>query len=251
MVTGAGVTFPYDANLRLDVDSPDWAAFLAEHGVEVTGYHGDMTPLTERLGSGTATFSYLPVLNYFPFRDDPAYEPLASAVYAADGTTGIPSVLVVRTDSEVEDGPGLRGKRLAIAHRFCTTSFLAPALLVHDLGGRIDEFFGEFVVTPPYQGQIDAVVAGAADATFVQEDVWLKDPAHAETTRVIARRDHLPTPLFIVGDGAPPRLRSEVLDLLLSHRPARTDDLLFSGFAPYDAEAVEVALRATAEALGP
>ncbi|MFK0016488.1 phosphate/phosphite/phosphonate ABC transporter substrate-binding protein [Streptomyces sp. NPDC091027] len=242
-------TFLYDANLRLDVDSPDWAAFLGEHGVHVHGFHGDMAPLTEQLEGHAATFSYLPVLNYFHLRADPAYEPVASALYAADGTTGIPSVLVVPADSEVTDPGGLRGKRLAIAHRFCTTSFLAPLLLVHDLGSHIDEFFGELVVTPPYEGQVEAVVAGTADATFVQEDVWRKDPAHAEKTRVIARRDHLPTPLFIVGTQAPPRLRSAVLELLLHHRPADEASALFSGFAPYDAAAVEETFRIAEEAL--
>ena len=35
---------------------------------------------------------------------------------------------------------------------------------------------------PPYQGQIDCVVAGRVDATMVQEDVWLKTPANADAT---------------------------------------------------------------------
>ncbi|MER7735464.1 PhnD/SsuA/transferrin family substrate-binding protein [Streptomyces erythrochromogenes] len=242
-------TFLYDANLRLEVDSPEWSAFLGSHGIHASGYHGDMAPLTEQLQSHRATFSYLPVLNYFYLRADPVYEPIASAVYAADGTTGIPSVLVVRADSEVTDAGGLRGKRLAIAHRFCTTSFLAPVLMVHGLGSRIDDFFGELVITPPYEGQVEAVVTGAADATFIQEDVWLKDPANAGKTRVVTRMDHLPTPLFIVGEDAPPRLRSAVRDFLLAYRPAAKESVLFSGFAPYDAAAVEETLRIAEEAL--
>ncbi|MFJ3876718.1 phosphate/phosphite/phosphonate ABC transporter substrate-binding protein [Streptomyces sp. NPDC090077] len=242
-------TFLHDANLGLDVGSPEWSAFLTEHHIRVTGYHGDMAPLTGQLERHAATFSYLPVLNYFHLRDDPVYEPVASAVYAADRTTGIPSVLVVPAGSGVTEAGQLRGKRLAIAHRFCTTSFLAPALLVHELGGRIDGFFGEFVVTPPYEGQVEAVVAGAADATFVQEDVWRKDAARAGKTRVIARRDHLPTPLFIVDRRAPLRLRSAVRDFLLEHRPEPGGSVMFSGFAPYDAAAVEGIFRIAAEAI--
>ncbi|MGW1774849.1 phosphate/phosphite/phosphonate ABC transporter substrate-binding protein [Streptomyces sp. NPDC002104] len=241
--------FLHDANLRLEVDSPEWSAFIGAQSIRVTGYHGDMAPLTKQLERHVATFSYLPVLNYFFLRKDPAYVPIASAVYAADGTTGIPSVLVVAAGSEVTTAGHLRGKRLAIAHRFCTTSFLAPMLLVHDLGGRIDEFFGELVVTPPYEGQVEAVVAGSADATFIQEDVWLKNPTNAERTRVIARRDHLPTPLFIVSREAPPRLRSALLEFLLSYRPEKKDSALFSGFAPYDAETVESTFRTAAEAM--
>ncbi|MGE7386351.1 phosphate/phosphite/phosphonate ABC transporter substrate-binding protein [Streptomyces sp. NPDC004126] len=242
-------TFLYDANLRLEVDSPEWSAFVGTYGIHVTGYRGDMAPLTKQLEIHAATFSYLPVLNYFHLRNDPTYAPIASAVYAADGTTGIPSLLVVPAHSTVTTAADLRGKRLAIAHRFCTTSFLAPALLVHDLGSRIDEFFGELVTTSPYEGQVEAVVTGSADATFIQEDVWLKDPANAERTRVIARRDHLPTPLFIAGKEAPPQLRSAVLDFLLSYRTPRKDSVLFSGFAPYDASAVERTFRIAEDAI--
>ncbi|WP_168714713.1 PhnD/SsuA/transferrin family substrate-binding protein [Streptomyces sp. A0592] len=241
-------TFLYDANLRLEVDSPEWSGFLGDHGIHVAGYHGDMAPLTKQLEQHTATFSYLPVLNYFYLRADPVYEPIASAVYAADGTTGIPSVLVVPAGSEVTEAGDLRGKRLAIAHRFCTTSFLAPMLMVHDLGSRIDEFFSELVITPPYEGQLEAVLAGAADATFIQEDVWLNDPANAERTRVIARRDHLPTPLFIASREAPLQLRSAVRRFVLNYRSANEESLLFSGFAPYDAAAVKETLRITEEA---
>lgn len=242
-------TFLHDANLRLEVDSPEWSTFIRENGIQVTGYHGDMAPLTKQLEKHMATFSYLPVLNYFYLHNDPAYTPIASAVYAADGTTGIPSVLIVPADSEVTTADHLRGKRLAIAHRFCTTSFLAPMLLVHDLGGRIDEFFSELVVTPPYEGQVEAVVTGAADATFIQEDVWMKGPANAERTRPIARRDHLPTPLFIVSEDASPQLRSATLDFLLNHRPQKNGSVLFSGFAPYDAATVEETFRTAAEAI--
>ncbi|MEV6683219.1 PhnD/SsuA/transferrin family substrate-binding protein [Streptomyces erythrochromogenes] len=242
-------TFLYDANLRLEVGSPEWSAFLEAHDILACGYHGDMAPLTKQLESHMAAFSYLPVLNYFYLRADPAYEPIASAVYAADGTTGIPSVLVVPAGSDVADAGQLRGKRLAIAHRYCTTSFLAPLLMVHGLGGRIDEFFSELVITPPYEGQVEAVVTGSADATFIQEDVWLKDPANSERTRVITRMDHLPTPLFIANREAPLRLRSAVRDFLLSYGPAEKESVLFSGFAPYDAAAVEETLRITEEAI--
>ncbi|MGW9368425.1 phosphate/phosphite/phosphonate ABC transporter substrate-binding protein [Streptomyces xanthophaeus] len=241
-------TFLHDANLRLEVDSPEWSTFIRAYSIDVTGYHGDMAPLTKQLERHLATFSYLPVLNYFHLRNDPVYTPIASAVYAADGTTGIPSVLIVPSDSEVATAGDLRGKRLAIAHRFCTTSFLAPTLLVHDMGSRIDEFFSELVVTPPYEGQVEAVVTGSADATFIQEDVWLKSPANAKT-RVLARRDHLPTPLFIVNNEASPQLRSAALDFLLGYRPAKKDSVLFSGFAPYDAATVEETFRTAEEAL--
>ncbi|MFD8888828.1 phosphate/phosphite/phosphonate ABC transporter substrate-binding protein [Streptomyces erythrochromogenes] len=236
-------TLLYDANLRLDVEGSEWSAFLKSNNVKPIGYNGDMVPLTQQLKSHAATFSYIPAMNYFYLRRDPAYEPIASAVSAEDGTTSIRSALIVSASSSITDAVQLRGKRLAIVHRFCTTSFLAPALLIHDLGSRIDDFFSELIVVSAYEGQVDAVVDGSADATFVQESVWLKDSANAERTRVIAHRDHLPTPLFIVDRAISRQLKSDILNFLLRYKQPIDDSVLFSGFAPYGGGSVREVFR--------
>jgi phosphonate transport system substrate-binding protein len=211
--------------------------------------YGDMARLTADLRQGVRALAYLPAANYFYLRDDPSYEPVASALYAADQTPRLSSLLVVAKSSGITTLGQLRGKRLGYAHRYCTTSYFAPALLLLANHDAIADFFAALVPVPPYQGQIDCVAAGRVDATMVEEDVWLKRPANAEATRVIARRDGLPTPLVIVGGSPGDNFRRELRQLLFSHRPRVAPATLFSGFVPYQRQQVEEFFAASARAV--
>jgi phosphonate transport system substrate-binding protein len=244
----AAQTFAYDGNFRFDVKDPPWARLFDSHGITPVRYD-DMAELTDALTSSVQTISYLPAANYFYLRDNPRYEPVASAIYAAEDSTLLRSVLVVRSESAVTELDQLRGASLGYAHRFCTTSYFAPAILVHEHASSLDEFFGELTVVAPYEGQVDAVVAGMVDATMVQEDVWRKHPEYARTTRVIAREGDLPTPVVIVDSGADAALKSDLNDVLLAHRPRRTPDTLFAGFVPFEHERVERFFAAAADAV--
>ena len=244
----AELTFAYDGNFRFDVEDPAWARLFDSHGIKPARYD-DMTRLTEALMSSVQTISYLPAANYFYLRESPSYEPVASAVYAAEDSTKLSSVLVVRSASAVTELDQLRGGSLGYAHRFCTTSYFAPAILVHEHGSSLPEFFGQLTMVAPYEGQVDAVVAGRVDATMVQEDVWRKHPEYARATRVIAREGDLPTPVVILDSSASAALRSELNDVLIAHRPQRTPDTLFAGFVPFEREQVERFFAAAADAV--
>lgn len=158
-------------------------------------------------------------------------------------------MLVVGSSSEITELERLRGARLGFAHRYCTTSYFAPALLLRERGYSIGDFFAELVVVPAYEGQIDSVIAGRVDATMVQEDVLLKTPDYARTTRVIVRKKRLPTPLVIVDVKAPQGLKHDLTALLLSCESASTQETLFSGFVPYQRQQVEEFIAASALAL--
>jgi phosphonate transport system substrate-binding protein len=208
-----------------------------------------MAELTLALSDSVQTIAYLPAANYFYLRDNPWYEPLASALYAADDTPNLTSVLVVRSAGDVTELGQLRGGTLGYAHKYCTTSYFAPALLLHDHGASIADFFGRLDVVAPYEGQIEAVLDGRIDATMVQEDVWRKTAEDARTTRVIAREEHLPTPLLVVDASADAGLKRDLTQLVLHDRPAITPDTLFSGFVPYRRRQVERFFAASAVAL--
>jgi phosphonate transport system substrate-binding protein len=246
--SGPAPTLAHDQNLGLPVDDPAWREFLDRHGIHAAAYD-DMAKLTGDLKQGVKALAYLPAANYFYLRDDPSYEPLASALYAADQTPRLSSLLVVTKSSGITTLAQLRGGRLGYAHRYCTTSYFAPALLLLANHETIADFFAALTPVPPYQGQIDSVVAGRVDATMVQEDVWLKRPANAEATRVIARRDDLPTPLVIVGAHPGDGFREDLSRLLFSHRPRVTPTTLFSGFVPYRRQQVEDFFAASARAV--
>jgi phosphonate transport system substrate-binding protein len=244
---GPSPTLAHDGNLGFPVDDPAWREFLDRHGIHAAAFF-DMAELTADLQRRVEAFSFLPAANYFYLRDDPSYEPVASALAAADQAPRLSSVLVVTKASGITTLEQLRGRRLGYVHRFCTTSYFAPALVLlenHAAAG----FFAALVTIPPYQAQIDSVLAGRVDATMVQEDVWLKTPANADTTRVIARKDDLPTPLVIVAANSGADFKQELGRLLLSHRPAVTPATLFAGFVPYQRQQVEAFFAASARAL--
>jgi len=237
----------HDGNLNLPVDDPAWRDFLDRHGFHAAAYD-DMAKLTVDLQQSMRACAYLPAANYFYLRDDPSYEPLASALYAADQTPNLSSLLVVTKSSGITTIDQLRGRRLGYAHRYCTTSYFAPALVLLENHDTIADFFAELVQVPPYQGQIDCLVAGRVDATMVQEDVWRKNPANAEATRVVARRDNLPTPLVIVGKDTAGEFKEDLRRLLFSRRPRITPTTLFSGFVPYQRQQVEEFFAASVRA---
>jgi phosphonate transport system substrate-binding protein len=238
----------HDANLGFPVDAPPWREFLDRHGIQAAAYD-DMAKLTVDLKQSVTAFAYLPAANYFYLRDDPSYEPVASALHAADQTPKLSSVLVVTKSSGITTLDQLRGGRLGYAHRYCTTSYFAPALLLWEHHQTMADFFAALIQVPPYQGQIDCVLAGQVDATMVQEDVWLKTPANAETTRVIARKDDLPTPLVIVGANSDGAFKQDLRQLLFSYRPRVTPTTLFAGFVPYERQQVEEFFGAGSRAL--
>jgi phosphonate transport system substrate-binding protein len=238
----------HDGNLLLPVDDAAWRAFLDRHGLHAAAYD-DMAKLTVALKRNVTAVSYLPAANYFYLRDDASYEPVASALYAADQTPRLSSVLVVTKSSGIAALDQLRGRRLGYVHRYCTTSYFAPALLLRENHDAVADFFAALIQIPAYQAQIDCVVAGSVDATMVQEDVWLKRPANAEATRVIARLDALPTPLVIVGTNTGGDFKKELRHFLLSYRPPITPATLFSGFVAYQRQQVEEFFAASASAL--
>lgn len=211
--------------------------------------YDDMAELTDDLEHDATRCSYLPVADDYYLRDDATYTAVASARYAADGTTGMASVLVAAADSGIERAEDLKGRRLGIIHRFCTTSYFAPAIFLAQRGQRILDFVGDVVTVAAWQGQIDAVAAGTVDATMVLERVWDQAP-NAAGLRVLGRQDRLPTPVAIVHRDAPARFRVEFSDLLLSHRPPVSAQTLSAGFAPFQREDVAAFNRAAARAFG-
>ena len=168
-------TLAHDGNLGLPVDDLVWREFLDRHGIRPAGYD-DMGRLTVDLKRCVAAVAYLPAANYFYLRDDPSYEPVASSLYAANQSPRLSSVLVVAKSSGITALDQLRGGRLGIAHRYCTTSYFAPALVVRENGDAIADFFAALIQVPPYQGQIDSVLAGGGGRDHGAGGCLAQDP---------------------------------------------------------------------------
>ncbi len=221
-----------DTNLQFPERDPYWVSLFA--GCEMAQYT-DLDALTARLVRHDLDFCYLPAANYFFLRDDKAYRGLASARSALTAAPEQGSVLIVAASSPAADWHALAGARLGYINTYCTTSYFAPAILLAHEGVPLDAFF-RAVPVAPWQGQIDAVVAGAIDATMVYEDVWLARPDNAERTRIIARLDDLPTPVFIGRANSEEAFVSELEARLIGSAGDAAPSMLYAGFAPYQGE---------------
>ncbi|HEX8753183.1 MAG TPA: PhnD/SsuA/transferrin family substrate-binding protein [Solirubrobacterales bacterium] len=239
-------TFAHDTNLRFPLDDPAWVALFEKHGVEPVGYD-DMRKLGDDLTAEVLEIAFLPAGNYFYLRERP-YRPVANALGAPDGSAELASVMVVPKESAATELAELRGARLAYTHEFCTTSYFATALLLHENGLSIDGFF-DLVAGYAFEAQLDALLDGTVEATMVQEGVLKSRPDALEATRALGRRAALPGPLMIVGESAGEELASEFTELLFSHGLPPRPDNLFTGFAPYKRELVERFCEDSAAAL--
>jgi ABC-type phosphate/phosphonate transport system substrate-binding protein len=237
-------TFAHDANLRFPVEDPVWAALFDRHEVVPASYD-DMGKLGEDLTAAVAEVAFLPAGNFFYLRDRP-YRPLANALGAPDGARELASLLIAREDTGAERLEQLRGARRAYTHEFCTTSYFATALLLHEHGDSIADFF-ELVPGYAFESQVEAVLDGTAAATMVQEGVWRADAAAQARTREIGRRAGLPGPLVIVGETASEELRGELERTLFEH--GLPGHALFTGFARYRRQLVERFCEDSAAAL--
>lgn len=229
-------TFAHDTNLRFPLDDPTWGDLFDRHGVEPVGYD-DMKKMGDELGADTAEVVFLPAGNWFYLRERP-YRPVANALGAPAGSDELASVMIVRKESEATELAQLRGARLAYTHEFCTTSYFATALLLHDNGLAIDGFF-EMVPGYAFEAQLEALLGGTAEATMVQEGVLHGSPAAIEATRALGRRAGLPGPLILIGESASEKLAAELTELLFDYGLPDRPDNLFTGFAPYRQELVE------------
>jgi phosphonate transport system substrate-binding protein len=221
----------FDANLDFPLTDPYWASFFATGRWEIAST-SDLDALTDLLLKQRLDFSYLPSANCFFLRGARAYRGLASALSVRTRVPAQSSVLVVRGSSPVASWHELRGARLGYINTYCTTSYFAPAILLAREGLALGSFFDAFAVAP-WQGQIDAVVDGAIDATMVYEDVWLARADNARRTKVIARLDDLPTPAFVVRSTVDAATAEKLKEALLAFAPPSDATLLYAGFADY------------------
>ncbi|MGD9987823.1 phosphate/phosphite/phosphonate ABC transporter substrate-binding protein [Pseudonocardia sp.] len=231
---GGSSTFVLDANLGLTVGEAPWVGFLAAAGI-VAEPSTDLAAIDGELARHGADLGFVPAADYHRFADDPAYRGLAIATSSRTGEPVQSSVLVVRADDPATSTADLDGATLGYVNTSCSSSWFAPALLTRRYDRRVAEFFTP-VLVPPWQPQIDAVVAGRTRATTVLEDVWAANPGNAATTRIVDRVEGLAPPVVVARDTVDDDLAAAVVDQLLAWTPP--PGAIYGPFVAYDASYV-------------
>jgi phosphonate transport system substrate-binding protein len=225
-----GLRFVLDENLGLRVADAPWADFLAHAGIAAEP-SVDLVAIDRAIGAHRVDLAFIPAADYHRFSTDPGYRGLAIATSARTGQPVQASVLVVRHTDPASTLEDLIGSSLGYVNASCSSSYFAPALLAARHGRRLNECFS-LVLTPPWQAQIDAVIAGEARATMVLEDIWLATPGNAERTRIVDRVDGLAPPVVLARADLDPALADAVLAELLSWRPPA--GAVYGPFIPFD-----------------
>lgn len=227
----ADITFLLDTNLGLSVTDKPWPAFLARWNVKVKSTT-DLVHLDALMAAHEPDIAFMPIADFHRLlaTGDDHYRGFAIATSKFTGTTNLPSVLVVRHDDPASDLGDLEGARYAYINKSCSSSYFSPAILLASHGRKLDDFL-DIVPTAPWQGQIDAVVAGSVRATMVPEDVWRTDPANARTTRIIDRYDNATPALVVARHDLDEPLAKGLLEALVSWVPRW--DGVYGAFRPF------------------
>lgn len=227
----SGKLFLLDTNLGLAIADPPWPEVLATHEfatLETT----DLARLDAMMRAHEPHAAFLPIADFHRLSQasDAHYRGLAIATSKFTGTTTLPSVMVVRKDDPARDLADLKGARVGYINKSCSSSWFSPAILLH-AGGETPSRYFEMVQTRPWQGQVDAVIAGTVRATMLPEDVWRTTPANAETTRIVARYDHATPALVVTRLDLEPTVAAALLDTLVTWVPAWGN--VYGAFRPF------------------
>lgn len=137
-----------------------------------------------------------------------------------NGDTVYHSLLIVPRESTVQSITDLRGKVFAFTDPMSNTGRVYPTHLVHQMGYTPETFFSRTFFTYNHDDAIRAVADGLADGAAVDSLVYYfavqREPALAESVRVIHRSPPFGIPPVVVSPNIRPQLRALLEEILLS-----------------------------------
>jgi phosphonate transport system substrate-binding protein len=230
------LTFLNDENLGLYPNEKPWREVLPALGI-TTICTTDLPERDRSVAAHEPDIVFMPIADFHSVlaSGDRHYHGFALVKSKFTGTTNLPSVLVVRKDDPATCLDDLSGARFGYINKSCTSSYFSPAILLQHSRQSMSEFF-DLQPTPPWQGQIDAVISGQVRVTMVPEDVWKTTPSNEETTKIIGRYDAATGALIVVRDGIDETVLAALLDALLAWKPK--PDAVYGGFKPFRTEDV-------------
>jgi phosphonate transport system substrate-binding protein len=176
--------------------------------------------------------AFIPIADFHRFfaKGDRHYRGLAIATSKFNGSTNLPSVLVVRKEDPANGLEDLEGATYGYINKSCSSSYFAAAILLGKQRKKYDEFLN-FTPVKPWQGQIDAVVANEVRATMVPEDVWKTDPKNAPETKIIGRYDNATPALVVVRENLDEAICKTLLNALVAWTPKW--EAVYGAFRPF------------------
>ena len=150
------------------------------------------------------------------------------------------SILLVRSDSNIETVSQLRGKDVAFSEPSSTSGAILPRRVFSSLGnGSLERFFGSLIYTGSHDRSIDALLDKRVDAAFVAsvraDDYVKKGKIREEQLTVLWKSAPLHYDPYVFSASVCERLKTEIKNLLLNSGQKLSrflDSQQALGFAP-------------------
>ena len=227
----SSLTFLLNAGFGLPVDEPPLHDALSALGITAQPSK-DLAVIRQAMADHVPDLAFISVSDFLRSsgRGDDYYRGFAIPTSKFTGTPNLPSVLVVRYDDPAQGFADLERVRYGYINKACSSSYFPPAIVLGKQGKKLDEYL-DIVQVEPWQGQIEAVVAGEVRATMVAEDIWKTTPANAQETKIIGRYVNGKPAVVVASHDLDATVGKKLLEALVAWRPGW--EAIYGAFRPY------------------
>lgn len=230
--------FAYDYYLGFPVNNKKLQVFFTQHHFRLRAYR-NIDQLILDLKKHAVSAAFIPAGALYYIKNDYDYEGIASATVGKQKRLTLNSYLIVKKSSGIMNLHELQNKKISYINNACTTSYMAPYIFFSLHHDPFTHIFSKWVVVNGFEQQIPSVINGKADATMVWDYFWLKNPRNINTTRIIGKINHLPTPVVVLNVLKNPKLKKPLQNALKSYQAGQKNHWLFSGFTSFQSKSVD------------
>jgi phosphonate transport system substrate-binding protein len=186
--------------------------------------------VVEAMASGELDLAYFGGLTYVQARERAEVTPLVTEVNPRTGTTKYASVIIVPTDSPVQEVSELEGKNFAFGSVSSTSGSLYPSIMLDEAGIDYRTDLAEKIYTGGHDATAQAVANGQVDAGGLEDRILygLEEEGVIEegAVRVIQESEPIEGYPWVVRTALPDRLQEDIANAYLDMEDPELLDLL-------------------------
>ncbi len=191
--------------------------------------------VVEAMVNDELDLAYFGGLTYVQARERGDVVPLVTEINPRTGDTTYHSVIIVPSDSDIQDVSELRGRDFAFGSVSSTSGSLYPAIMLRDAGIDYRTDLGNFNYTNGHDATAQAVANGQVDGGGLEDrilyDLEDKGTIDENSVRVIDESDPIKGYPWVIRNALPDDLKQEVAQAFLDiDDPALLDLLRAEGY---------------------
>ena len=199
----------------------------------------DYTGIIEAMGNGQVDFAWFgPVSGMLAHQLFNAV-PFAVGVSKETGESTYQSLILTRTDSDIQSLADLEGKDVAFVDPASTSGGLVPTfMIVNETGKNPEEFFGRLVFAGTHDASVMALINGSAEAAavadFLLEGMIDRDLVSRNDFRIIAESDPIAGPPLMYREDLDEDLKTNLTQAFLTLHERLGDDIGMGNYSNYE-----------------